>query len=75
MSANIIDEEQSQALLPSTSENLASIKVFPLIPSLKRDVVVSLLAMCRHQKLLTLLGVCRRTLVRFESRSRTYIEC
>ncbi len=42
MSANIMDEEESQALLPSTSENLASIKVFPLIPSLKRDVVVSL---------------------------------
>ncbi|KAL1940266.1 hypothetical protein VTO73DRAFT_9218 [Trametes versicolor] len=39
MSANIMDEEESQALLPSTSENLASIKVFPLIPSLKRDVV------------------------------------
>lgn len=45
MSANIMDEEESHALLPSTSENLASIKVFPLIPSLKRDVVVSLPAM------------------------------
>ncbi|KAI0787426.1 hypothetical protein C8Q74DRAFT_605518 [Fomes fomentarius] len=32
------DEEQSR-LLPATSENLASIKVFPLIPSLKKDVV------------------------------------
>ncbi|KAI0671407.1 hypothetical protein C8Q78DRAFT_1028773 [Trametes maxima] len=34
-----MDEEQSQSLLIPTSENLAAIKVFPLIPSLKRDVV------------------------------------
>ncbi|KAI0368811.1 hypothetical protein BV20DRAFT_968928 [Pilatotrama ljubarskyi] len=33
-----MDEEQSQALLPTTSENLASVKVFPLIPSLKKDI-------------------------------------
>ncbi|KAI0822545.1 hypothetical protein BC628DRAFT_1327164 [Trametes gibbosa] len=42
MPVNAADEEQSQALLTPTTENLASIRVFPLIPSLKRDVVVSL---------------------------------
>ncbi|KAI0635594.1 hypothetical protein C8Q77DRAFT_1155382 [Trametes polyzona] len=39
MASHAMDEEQSEALLAPTSENLASIKVFPLIPSLKRDVV------------------------------------
>ncbi|KAH9856662.1 hypothetical protein C2E23DRAFT_772105 [Lenzites betulinus] len=39
MPANAVDEEQSQALLAPTPENLASIRVFPLIPSLKKDVV------------------------------------
>ncbi|KAL7278976.1 hypothetical protein ACG7TL_006808 [Trametes sanguinea] len=34
------DEEQSQPLLQvPSSDNLASVKVFPLIPSIKRDVV------------------------------------
>ncbi|KAI0360223.1 hypothetical protein OH77DRAFT_1565833 [Trametes cingulata] len=41
MSAEAMDEEQSQALLPTTSENLASVKVFPLIPSLKKDITAS----------------------------------
>ena len=36
-----VDEEQSRRLLQPTSENLANIKVFPLIPSLKKDVAVS----------------------------------
>lgn len=38
-----MDEEQTEQsrLLSSPAENLASIKVFPLIPSLKKDVVVS----------------------------------
>ncbi|KAI0661788.1 hypothetical protein C8Q70DRAFT_910386 [Cubamyces menziesii] len=41
MSADRIDEEQTETLLVPTSDSLASIKVFPLIPSLKRDVVVT----------------------------------
>ena len=44
MSADRIDEEQTETLLVPTSDSLASIKVFPLIPSLKRDVVVSVTA-------------------------------
>ena len=35
-----MDEEQSRLLQPPV-ENLASVKVFPLIPSLKKDIVVS----------------------------------
>ena len=44
MSADRIDEEQTETLLVPTSDSLASIKVFPLIPSLKRDVIVSVTA-------------------------------
>lgn len=33
-----MDEEQSESLLAPTPEFLASVKVFPLIPSIKRDV-------------------------------------
>lgn len=36
-----MDEEQSESLLAPTPEFLASVKVFPLIPSIKRDVEVS----------------------------------
>ena len=36
-----VDEEQSRRLLQPTSENLANVKVFPLIPNLKKDVMVS----------------------------------
>ena len=36
-----VDEEQSRRLLQPTAENLANVKVFPLIPSLKKDVAVS----------------------------------
>ncbi|EMD33909.1 hypothetical protein CERSUDRAFT_107712 [Gelatoporia subvermispora B] len=36
-----MDEEQSRTLLAPTTEYLASIKVFPLIPSIKKDVVVN----------------------------------
>ncbi|KAI8980049.1 hypothetical protein BD414DRAFT_493449 [Trametes punicea] len=39
MPADTTVEEQSESLLVPTSDNLASIKVFPLIPSLKKDVV------------------------------------
>lgn len=39
-----MDEEQSTTLLAPSSEALASIKVFPLILSIKRDIVVSALA-------------------------------
>ena len=35
-----MDEEESRLLQPPV-ENLASVKVFPLIPSLKKDIVVS----------------------------------
>ncbi|KAI0750131.1 hypothetical protein C8Q80DRAFT_1233043 [Daedaleopsis nitida] len=38
MAGNAMDEERSR-LLPLASENLAFIKVFPLIPNLKRDVM------------------------------------
>lgn len=40
-----MDPEQSSVdpLLAPTPENLASVKVFPLIPALKKDVTVSLL--------------------------------
>ena len=34
--------DESQPLLQSRSELLSTVKVFPLIPSLKRDVVVSI---------------------------------
>lgn len=34
-------EELTRCLLAPTPENLASVKVFPLIPSIKEDVVVS----------------------------------
>lgn len=33
-------EDQSHALLAPTAESLEAVKVFPLIPSLKRDVTV-----------------------------------
>ncbi|OCH84728.1 hypothetical protein OBBRIDRAFT_741085 [Obba rivulosa] len=36
-----MDEEQSRSLLAPTTEYLASVKVFPLIPSIKKDVVVN----------------------------------
>ncbi|KAI9061112.1 hypothetical protein FKP32DRAFT_1759858 [Trametes sanguinea] len=40
MASSGVDEEQSQTLLQvPSSDNLASVKVFPLIPSIKRDVV------------------------------------
>lgn len=32
-------EQPSSALLAPTLENLASVKVFPLIPALKKDVI------------------------------------
>ena len=35
-----MDEER---LLQPTAENLAFVKVFPLIPSLKKDIVVSVI--------------------------------
>ncbi|EJF64813.1 hypothetical protein BD309DRAFT_962257 [Dichomitus squalens] len=38
MPMDAVDEEQSRRLLQPTSENLANVKVFPLIPSLKKDV-------------------------------------
>ena len=41
MPMDAVDEEQSRRLLQPTSENLANVKVFPLIPSLKEDVAVS----------------------------------
>ena len=41
MPMDAVDEEQSRRLLQPTSENLANVKVFPLIPSLKKDVAVS----------------------------------
>ena len=34
-------EQQTSPLLAPTPETLASVKVFPLIPALKRDVLVS----------------------------------
>ena len=34
------DEEQTRGLLQPTPEYLASVKVFPLIPNLRRDVMV-----------------------------------
>jgi len=34
-------EDQTQSLLAPTPEYLASVQVFPLIPYLKRDVIVS----------------------------------
>ncbi|KAH9944849.1 hypothetical protein B0H21DRAFT_441053 [Amylocystis lapponica] len=34
-----MDEEQTRTLLAPTSEALASVRVYPLIPSIKRDVV------------------------------------
>lgn len=37
-----MDEEQTRSLLSPTPEMLASVKVFPLIPAIKRDVEVSL---------------------------------
>ncbi|EED84303.1 predicted protein [Postia placenta Mad-698-R] len=37
-----MDEEQSESLLAPTPEFLASVKVFPLIPSIKRDVELNL---------------------------------
>jgi hypothetical protein len=33
-------EEQTQSLLGPSPESLASVKVFPLIPHLKKDVIV-----------------------------------
>jgi hypothetical protein len=36
-------ELQTSALLAPTREALSSVKVFPLIPALKRDVLVSLI--------------------------------
>ena len=36
------EEEQTRRLLAPTPEHLASVKVFPLIPSIKRDVTVSI---------------------------------
>ena len=41
MPMDAVDEEQSRRLLQPTTENLANVKVFPLIPSLKKDVAVS----------------------------------
>ena len=41
MSEDWEDEEQRQRLLVPTADNLASVKVFPLILNIKRDVVVS----------------------------------
>lgn len=35
------EEEQTRRLLAPTPEHLASVKVFPLIPSIKKDVTVS----------------------------------
>ncbi len=43
MAHDVVDEETR--LLAPAPENLASIKVFPLIPSLKKDVVVSAVAL------------------------------
>lgn len=37
-----MDEEQTTSLLGPTLEMLASVKVFPLIPAIKRDVEVSI---------------------------------
>lgn len=34
------EEEQSRGLLALTPELLASVKVFPLIPNLKKDILV-----------------------------------
>jgi hypothetical protein len=34
-------DRESQTLLAPTPEFLATVKVFPLIPSLKKDVIVS----------------------------------
>lgn len=36
-----MDVEQSEALLAPSVEYLASVKVFPLIPNLRRDITVS----------------------------------
>jgi hypothetical protein len=41
---NVMDpEQQTSALLAPTRELLSSVKVFPLIPALKRDILVSLI--------------------------------
>lgn len=37
-----MDAEQQTSLLTPSPEDLASVKVFPLIPALKKDVIVSL---------------------------------
>ena len=39
------EEEQTRRLLAPTPEHLASVKVFPLIPSIKRDVIVSVVSL------------------------------
>lgn len=36
-----MDAEQQTSLLTPSAEDLASVKVFPLIPALKKDVIVS----------------------------------
>lgn len=38
-----MDEEQTSSLLGPTPEMLAAVKVYPLIPAIKRDVDVSAL--------------------------------
>lgn len=43
-------EQPSSALLAPTLENLASVKVFPLIPALKKDVTVCAGLVSSYQK-------------------------
>jgi hypothetical protein len=42
LNADMDTEDQSDPLLAPTAEYLASVTVFPLIPYLKKDVIVSL---------------------------------
>jgi hypothetical protein len=42
------EEQTTQGLLAPSQECLASVKVFPLIPYLKRDVIVSRIFEIKH---------------------------
>ena len=59
------DEEHAQSaqLLVPTPEYLASVKVFPLIPNLKKDIMVSLCLQIQYAGCSQLLMHCRKVLV------------
>ena len=57
-----MEEEQTATLLAPSPETLASVRVFPLIPSIKKDVVVSTAFYTLAFRVVEY--ACRKTLVR-----------